>query len=254
MDWISNFIRGFLLSFNAISTLKKPGLKKYLLIPLLINVSMFVLGFVLLWIYRVGLIELIYRPYPTDNTWQIILWYFIAIFLFALIVLVAYFIFTPIGCLIASPFNDSLAGKTEQLLSPDSPQDEIPLSAKKFMKTVGKEIIKVVIVILVMLIIFVLNIIPVVGSILFVFGTVTLGSFAIALEYLDYPMDRHDYSLVEVAKTILANPSISLGFGLGAMLLLMIPLFNLVCIPVCVIAATSLFVALENEGRVFKKE
>jgi len=250
MNWIANFIRGFLLSFNAISTLTKPGLKRYVAFPVLINAVIFIAGFVLLWTYRIGLIEWIYKPYPDDNTWQLILWYFIAIFLFGGIILVAYFLFTPIGCLLASPFNDSLAGKTEQLLSPDEPQEEIPLSAGKFMKTVGKEIAKVILVSVVMTLTFLLNLLPVIGTILFLLCTATLGAFVIALQYLDYPMDRHDFSLLEVAKTITGNLSLCLGFGLGAMLLLMIPFLNLICIPVCVIAATSLFVGLKNEGRI----
>lgn len=253
MDSLSNLFKGFSIPFDSFGEIRRnSSLWRYIMVPLIINVLIFGAGFTLLWMFRVDLIELIWI-FPGDSWWLEILWYAMGVIVFALASLMAYFLFTPLGCLIASPFNDSLAGRSEQIFDPEIEQTEIPLSARAIFATIGKELGKVLAVSIVIGISLLLHLIPGVGSVLSIIFTAFFGSWVFSMEYLDYPMSRHGYSLSEITAMIRNNRGYCMGFGLGAMLLLMIPVVNLLCIPVCVVGATKLFVELSKAGRIIRK-
>lgn len=253
MDGLANLFKGFSIPFDSFGEIRRNSpLWRYIMIPLIINIIIFGAGFALLWIFRVDLIELIWA-YPGDSWLLEILWYTLGVIVFALASLMAYFLFTPLGCLIASPFNDSLAGKSEQIFDPEIPQTEIPLSARAIFATIGRELVKVLAIGLVMGISFLLNLLPGIGSVFSIVFIAFFGSWVFSLEYLDYPMNRHGYKLSEILAIIRQNRGYCMGFGLGAMLLLMIPILNLLCIPVCVVGATKLFVELSKAGRIIPK-
>jgi CysZ protein len=62
------------------------------------------------------------------------------------------------------------------------------------------------------------------------------------IQYLDYPMDNHQLSFTDVKNTSKENRLCSLGFGAIIMLITVIPLANLVIMPIAVCGATSLWV------------
>ncbi len=250
MNFLQEYARGFGLPLDGFSLMRKePRLRTFVLIPILINAILFIAGMTALWIYRVDVVELIWS-YPAESIVRIVLWYLVAVLVMGGAMVLSYFLFTPIGCLIASPFNDALAGRTEQVLDPDSNQAEVSVSFKEIANTIKKELGKVLLASVVFLIAIVVNLLPAIGQVISIVVTLLLGGWVMSLEYLDYPMSRHGYTLAEIRRTVRENQALCLGFGGGVIVLLMIPLLNLVCIPACVVAGTDLFVRLRKQNRI----
>jgi CysZ protein len=248
MDWIKKLLNGFEQPFLGLNLLRREKrLRGYVMIPVAINIAVFLLLLALLWIFRVDLIEVFY-VYPDEGFWKIALWYLVGVVIFVFIVVLTYFLFTPIGCLLASPFNDALAGRAEQVFEDAPVIVEVPFMWRALPKMLAKETVKLLLALGVAVVALGMNLLPVVGSVLSVAFTATFGSFVFALEYLDYPMSRYNYRLSDVISAIRANLWRSLGFGGAALLLLLIPLVNLVCIPACVVGGTHLFVDYRREG------
>ena len=248
MAFFGQFSKGFLKPFGAFRLVFGiPALLGYAIVPIVTNTLLFIGGFWALWSYRVDVVELIWT-YPENAYFLAAIWHLLAVLIFGFSLLVGYFMFTPIGCIIAAPFNDRLAGRTEQVADPDAPGGEIPLSFGEIYKMIRKELGKLGAMLLVLFAGLVLSLIPVLGPPVAFLVVVAAGSWMLCLEYLDYPMSRHGYGFSEIASVINSNLGRCLGFGAGVMLLLLIPFLNLVCIPVSVAGVTVLFVELRREG------
>jgi CysZ protein len=75
-----------------------------------------------------------------------------------------------------------------------------------------------------------------------------LGTWMLALEYFDYPMDNHRYSLAQVRERMGQAPLTALGFGAATLAGTMVPLLNLLIMPAAVCGATLYWVE-QLEGR-----
>jgi len=69
-----------------------------------------------------------------------------------------------------------------------------------------------------------------------------LNAWMMNIQYLDYPMDNHLRSFREVTTLARHQRMASFGFGGAVMLATMVPLVNLVIMPVAVCGATALWV------------
>lgn len=69
------------------------------------------------------------------------------------------------------------------------------------------------------------------------------------LDFYDIPLAMRGMSLGSKLRLIAANPSLSLGFGVGAWISLFIPVVNIVLLPAGVIGATVLISELERHQR-----
>jgi CysZ protein len=64
----------------------------------------------------------------------------------------------------------------------------------------------------------------------------------LAVEYLDYPMGNHGLSFSEQRRRLRRRPMLSLSFGAGVLLLMLIPGLNFLAMPAAVAGATALWV------------
>ena len=76
-----------------------------------------------------------------------------------------------------------------------------------------------------------------------------LGTWMMALQYGDYPMDNHRYSLAQVKRELRREPLTSLGFGAAVMLGSMVPVLNFLIMPAAVCGATIYWVERLNRPR-----
>ena len=248
MRKIKQLFKGFDILFSAFSVISQNlSLARYIAVPLMINILLFGVGFFLLLSYRVEIIELIWA-YPEESSFYVVLWYILGFFVMGVAMLVSYFLFTPIGCLIASPFNDSLSHAAEKVLDPESDLEEASLTPGEIFKAIRKELLKLFILCLILAAGLLFNVIPGIGTVISGAFTITFGAWFLSLEYLDYPMSRYGFTMKKMTLAVNRNLWLCLGFGAGAMVLLLIPLLNLVCIPVCVVGATDLFIRLRRDG------
>ncbi|MHB8766960.1 MAG: EI24 domain-containing protein, partial [Deferrisomatales bacterium] len=90
---------------------------------------------------------------------------------------------------------------------------------------------------------------PPLGQLAYGAGLGLFTLFFLGWEYLDYSMERWQFGFGQKRRAALRNAAVFVGFGAGAGLLLLIPLLNLLAIPVCVTGATLLFADLRRGGR-----
>jgi CysZ protein len=149
------------------------------------------------------------------------------------------FVSTFLVNLIAGPFNSILAEKVlDYLNSADkivqvSVMRSVPSSVWRQMQFLGYYLPRAVL----YLLLFLIPIIQIVAAILwFMFN-----AWVFALQYLDYPMDLHGISILQMKEKMRQRRGLCLGFGSGVVLLALIPFVNFVIVPVAVVAATLLW-------------
>ena len=63
-----------------------------------------------------------------------------------------------------------------------------------------------------------------------------------AIQYCDYPFDNHKIDFNQMRQRLTEHKGKSYSFGLAATLISMVPLLNLVLMPVAICGATALWV------------
>ena len=248
-SFVVNFSRGFFSPFRSFRLLRNnPRLILYILVPFLINTLVFS-GAVYLGLDFFGSTVVEYIPQGESWYWSVLYWFLwvVAVLLTAVLV---FFSFTVVGNLLASPFNDLLSERTEEVLS-GAINDE-PFSLRRFwadaFQTILLEAKKMWVFVMVMVLILPLNLLPGIGNGLYTVLAVSLTLFFLCFEYLSFVMVRKRQFFREQKNFIFARKFIMMGFSCGVMAILAIPFFQLFCIPLAVIAATRIW--CEEEGLV----
>jgi CysZ protein len=185
---------------------------------------------------------------PQGDAWYwAILSYFLWIVAILVTMVLVFFSFTVIGAIIASPFNDILSEKTEELLT-GIPHEE-PFVFKIFLKdafnTVKDESKKILIFVILMVFLLPLNFLPG-GSLPYSVLTILLTIFFLVVEYTGYVFYRKHKTFREQRSFIFSQKFLMLGFGTGVMGVLAVPFLQLICIPLGVVGATQLWYDLSR--------
>ncbi|MEM7466702.1 MAG: sulfate transporter CysZ [Pseudomonadota bacterium] len=218
------------------SLITKPRLRRFVLIPLAVNIVVFGLG-----IFALGnVMDWVVGFLPSWLQWaRWILW---PLFVIASLVVVFY-AFSIVANLIASPFNGFLSAAVERYL-----KDEPRSNERLRLKEISRELARAIFAELRKLIYFIAWAIP--CLILFVIPGVNLlapfvwflfGAWMLAIEYIDCPLGNHDQPYPVVKQHLVSRRQLALGFGGATMLLTLIPLVNFIAMPVGVAGATALY-------------
>ena len=245
-------IRGFLLGLSCLkdgfSLIRQKGIKRFVMVPLLVNVLVFVgLGWLASDAFS-GFLASQSWLNPDPETWlgqildkvMILVW-----LLFGIAILIVFtYTFTLVANLIASPFNSLLAEKVEAhlrgTLDPNS-GDSISHLITSLPKVLRSEAGKIIYLLLWMIPLLILYVIPGV-NILAPFVSFLFGAWMFGLEYIDYPMGNNGFFFGQIKQRLRKNRQTALGFGSAVTVLTAIPLINLVAMPVAVAGATKLWV------------
>lgn len=239
---MSRFVSGFFYPFQSLRFIwKNPKLLKYVAIPFLINLIVFS-GAVFLGLDFFG--DIVARYVPRGEAWY---WAFLTFFawLLASVVtaLLVFFCFTVVGNLIASPFNDLLSERTEEILAGVGTAE--PFAWKTFGGDAWRAIVvegkKMGFFVIGMLVLLLLNLIPVLGQLLYSISAALFTLFFLAVEYLGYVLSRKRLSFARQRRYVFGQISLHLGFAVGVLCLLAVPLMQLLCIPLAVVGATRLY-------------
>ena len=246
-NFVINFSRGFFTPFRSVRILRiNPKLLQYIVIPFLINTVVFS-GAVYLGLDFFGSTVVEYIPQGDAWYWSVLYWFLwvVAVLLTAVLV---FFSFTVVGNLLASPFNDLLSERTEEVLG-GHVNDE-PFSMPRFLNDAWQTIImeakKMWVFVVIMVMILPLNLLPGVGNSIYTVLAISLTLFFLCFEYLGFVMVRKRKFFKEQKNYIFERKFLMLGFSCGVMALLAIPFFQLFCIPLAVIGATRIW--CEEEG------
>ncbi|MEQ8234401.1 MAG: sulfate transporter CysZ [Gammaproteobacteria bacterium] len=218
--------------------LRAPGVRGYVILPLLINVALFAAALVGLGQALDYLIESYLASWPE---WlQSIIWFLFAV----LSAVIVFFTFSIVANVVASPFNGLLAEAVERHLRPEL--GPMQFSWKAFAadvaRTVVAELRKLLYIALRALPLLVLSVIPGVNIIAPALWLL-FGAWMFGLDYLDCPLGNHGKVFPRVLEEMRARRAMTLGFGFTMTLVTVIPLLNFVAVPLGVAAATSLYCA-----------
>ncbi len=227
---IDYFLRGF-------SLIQTKGLRLFVFIPLTINLLLFGLAFY--WLF--GQLEAIsaeveaYMPDWLD--WLTFILWPLAI---GAILMTFSYIFSAATNWIAAPFNGLLAEKVEAHLTGETlPDTGLSGIIKDIPRTLGREWIKLKYYLpraIGFLILFFA--LPGIGQILWFLFT----AWMMAIQYCDYPFDNHKISFDEMKRELNQRKGLSFSFGIIVTVFSMIPVLNLVVMPVAICGATAMWV------------
>jgi len=247
----NNPLSGFSYLLKAIPLASKPGIKRFVLIPLLINILVFVIALAVgihyfslfmddmldfsgLWMWVQNLLSFI-KP---------LLW----IVFFSAYLIIIFFGFSILANIIAAPFNSLLAEATEKYLTGNA------LNENTDMKQLLKDIVPLLIMEIRKLIYFIIRAIPLL--ILFVIPFTApvapilwflFSAWMMSLQYMDYPMGNHKIDFSSQQKLQKQKRIFSMGYGGGVLTATMIPVLNFLIIPLAVISATQIWVEKYKE-------
>lgn len=232
------FLRGYEL-------IRQRGLRRYAMMPLLINVVVFVA----LTFAGANQFELLMQwLLPDGQGWWIdilraVLWIAFA----AIVVVVFYFLFTLVANIIASPFNGLLADKVQISLGSVPPDGRSWLGViKGFPAALVSESRKLVYFLVIGAMLVLISLVPalnLVGIVLWPLAT----AWMLTLEYVAYPMESCQHDFRSIRARAGTNRMMALGFGLACLLFTIIPLINLFVIPAAVAGASAMWA--ENWSR-----
>lgn len=231
IDGLSACIHGFGLLF-------KFKLKRYLLLPLLINIIIFGLLFIAGIYLMLDLTAGASHWLPSWLTWLSWLAWPLFIISFG-----AFFIygFTYLANLIAAPFNGLLAEKIYAQLTGNLPAAEASELSWRMIKRLVKRQAKVLLYylprVLLCWLLFIIPIINIIAALLlFVFHART-----IALQYFDYPIDLSGQDFLATRQYLKQERMPTHGFGAVVLICSYVPILNLVIMPAAVCGATWYF-------------
>ncbi len=247
----NNPVGGISYLFKALPLLTQPGIKSYVIIPLLINIFFFSIGIYFGFAYFSEYME---KFLDTSGMWswvaaivEFIKPLLYVVFGLALLVLIFYS-FSIMANIIAAPFNSLLAEATERHLTGKSVEDSSGFKQilKDIIPTILMEIRKLVYMILWSVpFLLMLFFIPIIGPIIWFLFT----AWMMSLQYMDYPMANHKLSFEQQRGLQAKNRLFSIAFGGVTMGASMIPLVNFIVMPTAVIAATMIWVEQYNESQ-----
>ncbi|MGB3403362.1 MAG: EI24 domain-containing protein [Microcoleaceae cyanobacterium] len=254
------FIAGASYPFRALSLLSsRPQLRKYVVIPLIVN---FILGIILylglllpgfhaiesLTLFIDSQIDTWVANLPSwlsylDVVAIVIGWILRVVFTLALLVIIG-FILLQFGVIIGSPWYGQLSEKLEEIKT-GKPAVVPPASLTGVFQDIGRAILfelkKLVIQLGFGIPLLLLNFFPGFGTIIFTVGGIILTASMACLDFIDSPLERRRLKFREKLKMLrLALPA-SASFALVCLGLITIPFVNLLAIPICVASGTLFF-------------
>jgi len=231
---LSNPVTGAAYLFRGLGLITKPGIKRYVIVPLLINTLLFTGVLWALGDQFSPLVDSMLAELPAWLSW--LSWFFWLLFALTAGLLI-FLTFSLVANLIGAPFNSYLAAAVEKHLSGEMPPD----SPRNLWQEIGTAMLSELkkwlyyLLWLIPLIIASIFLAPISPLLWFLFG-----AWMYSLEYTDYPMGNHGLTFPEVRRKVAEKRFMSLGFGATVTIATMIPLVNFLVMPVAVAGATAM--------------
>lgn len=235
---IQPFFQGAGYALSGLNWLRHPRLRSFVIIPLLINMSLFSLA---IWwgMTEFGaFIDTLLAPLPDWLDWlRWLLWPLFGIT--ALVVI--FYAFTLLANLIGSPFNGLLAERVEDLVHPGRERSlghpwwkEIAIAPLTELKKLAYFLLWAI----PLLVLFFIPGINLVAPLLWM----AFSAWMLALQYADYPMGNHGIAFHNQRHLLGKRRFLALGFGAAVLLITLIPVMNFLVMPAAVIGATLMWV------------
>jgi len=246
---IKDSINGAGYFFRGISLLNQNGVRRFVLIPLFINILIF--GLLITFGYQ-QFTELLDQVLPDENGWlswfSWLRWIVIPIF-FSVVAVAVFFLFTIVANFIGAPFNSLLAEAVERHLTGNTHGStkgfkEIIQSIAPTMLSELKKMLYYLILSLPFIILFIvaffIPLLNMVASIAWLLVT----AWILSVQYCDFPFDNHEIDFKQLRQRLGKKRFMAFGFGGATMLMMSIPIVNFIVMPTAVAGATAM--SLDN--------
>jgi len=238
-----SYTKGFLDCFSGFGLLFSSGIKRFVIIPLIINAGLFYIAIELL---RNQLDTWLEQLLPGWLSW--LEWLILPLFWIA-ILLIVFYTFTVIANLIAAPFNSLLSSRIEAQLTGKKPEDINSDSFFRLMARTSKsEIQKIFYAIKWFIPLLIITVIPVI-NVASPFLWILFAAWFFALEYNDYPLANRGHFFEDVKTYNRKNRMRSLGLGTAVFIMTSIPVVNFFAMPVAVAGATKLTTKIDEKNK-----
>lgn len=234
---MQEFIAGIKYVMSGFGLITRPGIRLFVLIPMLINTLLFA-AVITYGAHLLG--DFINTTLTGWLEW--LRWLLWPLFIIISLTII-FFCFSIMANLVAAPFNGFLAEAAEVQLTGTTLSDtgslkQLPAEIKKAMQSEFKKFTYFIIRAVPLLLLFIIPVVQIAAPFLwFIFG-----AWMLALEYMDFPMGNHGILFSEQRKSLQEKRKITFGFGVGALILTLIPVANFIAIPVIVCGATKMWV------------
>ena len=229
-----NYVKGINDWLGGFGLIFRPGIRRYVVIPLLINTVLFGGAISVLYQQMDRWMEKLLPDWLSWLEWLIVPLFFITI------ILIVFFTFTLAANLISAPFNSYLSASVEYKLTGSKPENLVTESVfKTVIRTVGAEIRKTIYFLLWLIPLAILTIIPVV-NVAAPFAWFLFAAWSFAIEYTDAPLGNRGLLFGEIREYNRNNRMRSLGLGTGVFIMTSVPVLNFLAMPVAVCAATRM--------------
>ncbi|MGD8673414.1 MAG: sulfate transporter CysZ [Thiogranum sp.] len=233
---------------EGVRVLRKPGLRRFVLMPLLINVLLFggLIGLAYGWVDDSS--RYLVAKLPDWLHWLSYL--VIPVFVLTSLVVIFYG-FSIVANLIAAPFNGMLAEAVECHLTGRRLEGDWRQLLRDVLPSILSELRKLLYFALRALPLLVLLLVPLVNvaaSVLWVL----FSAWMMTVQYVDFPMANHGLFFKDQRARLRKRPLLAWSFGGLVMLATLVPVLNFFVMPAAVAGATVLWVrenGLAPEGQ-----
>jgi len=227
-----NPFTGMQYVWRGFQNLTTPGLRRYVAFPLLLNIL--IMGFASVWgISKLdGWIGELLGYLPS---WLSFLYWLLMPLAVIVVVFSLVYFFSALLMIIAGPLNGLLAEQVEVMQGHRLPEESVVAMT---VRTLGRELTKVMYYLPRYLGIFILGLVPAVGQMIAPVLWLLFGGWMMAVQYTDLSFDNHTKPFIQVREQMSQDFLTVMGFGLLVALLLTVPVVNLFIMPAAVIGAT----------------
>ncbi len=234
----AGFAAGVGFAWRGWRLLAEPGLRRFVVGPVLINIAVFAFALASFGQLFQQLIERYCAGWPDWALW--IAWLVFG----TLAAITLFFTFSLVANVLASPFNGLLAEAVERHLR--HPGQPLEFSWKNLFAEAGRALYAALRKLLYFgwraLPLVVLSFIPglnLVAPLLWI----VFGGWMLAIEYLDCPLGNHGQLFPVAVDRLRGERAMALGFGVSLSLLTMVPVLNVLAMPIGVAGATAMYCA-----------
>lgn len=217
-----------------------PGIRRYVFLPLFINTIL--MGGAFWWLFTCvgGWIAALMDYVPTWLQWLDYLLWPVAV---VSILLVFGYLFSTFANWIAAPFSGLLAEQLEARLTGATPPDVSMMALMKDIPRIMKrEWQKFAWYLPRALLLLILYLIPGIGQTLAPILWFLFSAWMLAIQYCDYPFDNHKVAFKTMRTALRGRKMDIMQFGALTSIFTLIPILNLVILPVATCGATAMWV------------
>ncbi|HPA72097.1 MAG TPA: EI24 domain-containing protein [Spirochaetota bacterium] len=238
-----SFAEGVFSPFRALSTVNRvPGLKRFFVIPFIINIALlagaFILGYHLIGGALHGLL-------PQGDAWYLaVLRWLIAPLLAVFLSIAVIFIYSITGSVVTAPFNDIISAKVERALLGGSPDDRFTLAGlvDDVLRALFNALKLIGLLVLFQVLILAVNLVPVAGGPIYAVLSFTSAMFFLGFQFFDFPLERRRFYFKDKLRAVWGHKFTAIGIGTGLFLISFVPLVGFLGLNLAAVGATEIFV------------